>query len=113
MTASQRSFAEIGPIGQPPHRVGDRCRLVRIARQLRDHELLDGGAVGANHRHAAAVGLEHRQAEALVERGIDHHLGLPCQGDEILVGDIAREHQRARPDAERGRHQLEVGDPLR
>ena len=71
-------------------RLGDRRRVGRVEarRRLVEH-LGQGAAVGGDHGAPACRGLEHREAEALLERRRDRQRGVLQEAHEPLVADRA------------------------
>src|SRR5262249_28795345 len=61
----------------------------------------EGGDVGGDHGGAAGHRFQGREAEALVEGGVNEEVGGGIEGREVGVGDVAREVD-ARGDAALG-----------
>ena len=65
----------------------DRLDVDRVAEEARvADDLRDGGALARDDRRAARERLEHRVAEALVERRVDVRERSAVERDELLVG---------------------------
>ena len=69
---------------------GDRGRIARVDEHRRAARDLLGRAPGArHHRRAAGHRLEHRDAEALVQRRVDEAARAAVERRELVVGDPA------------------------
>ena len=86
--------ARSAPPGSPPARARSAAR--------RRRGLGERGRVGGDDRRPARHRLEHRQAEALVERGQHERLGAGVEAGQLVVGDVA-EQLGARPGRARPR----------